>query len=85
MKKEAYSSSLDSSSASAFFAGFFFFLFFLFLDPVDLAKGRSRILRISSSSIFLSDLYWDRSSGAAAASLVRPFLVIATGFALVSG
>lgn len=47
------------SSPDSFLA--FFFLFLLALEPVDLAKGRSRILRISSSSIFLSVLNLDRS------------------------
>lgn len=79
----AYSSSLSSSelssaaaAAAAFLAGFFFFLLFFFL-PVFLAMGCSRILRISSSSIFLSVLYLLRSSAGAAPSLVMPFLVMA--------
>lgn len=55
----------------------FFFLFLLALEPVDLAKGRSRILRISSSSIFLSVLNLDKSGSAGPASLVMPFLVMA--------
>ena len=76
-----YSSSLESSSsssaASAFLAGFFFFFLFLLLLPVERARGCSRILRISSSVIFLSVLNCDRSGAGAAANLVRPFLVIA--------
>lgn len=76
---QIYSSSLDSSSSSwaVFLAGFFFFLFFLPFAPVDLAIGRSRIFRISSSSIFLSDLILERSRVGGAASLVMPFFVIA--------
>lgn len=54
-----------------------FFLGLFFLVPVERARGCSRILRISSSSIFLSDLIFSRSTGLAAASLVRPFLVMA--------
>lgn len=81
ISSRVYSPSLDSSPpwpASAFLAGFLlFFLFFLFLEPVDLASGRSRILRISSSSIFLSVLNLDRSGWFGAASRVMPFLVIA--------
>lgn len=79
-----YSSSLDSSSSSfscccscvAFF-GFFFFFLFLPLEPVDLANGCSRIFKISSSSIFLSDLNLERSRVGGAASLVIPFFVMA--------
>ena len=65
------------SPESAFLAAFFL-LFLFFLEPVDLDRGRSRILRISSSSIFLSDLTLVKSGAAGAVSLVIPFLVIAT-------
>lgn len=75
-----YSSSLlsssSSSSADAFLAGFFFFLV-LFLGLVSLARGSSRILRTSSSVIFLSVLNCDRSGVGGAASFCRPFLVMA--------
>jgi hypothetical protein len=73
------SSSLSSAAAAAaaFLAGFFFFFLFLLFDPEDLARGRSKIFSTSSSSIFLSDLTLLRSSGGGAASLVRPFLVMA--------
>src|SRR4051812_2543299 len=76
----AYSSSAAaSSSASAspsFLAGFFFLLLF-FLLPVFRDRGCSRILRISSSSIFLSDSYLLMSRGGGPPSLVMPFLVMA--------
>jgi hypothetical protein len=54
----------------------FFFLFLFFLLPVERAIGCSRIFRISSSSIFLSDLNCSRLT-LGAASLVIPFLVMA--------
>lgn len=54
-----------------------FFLLLFFLLPVERVRGCSRILRISSSSSFLSDLICSRSTGLGAASLVRPFLVMA--------
>lgn len=73
MKAKGYDQSIYSSPAVVVF----FFLLLLFLLPVERARGCSRILRISSSSIFLSDLYSSRSMGAGAASLVRPFLVMA--------
>lgn len=75
----AYSSSLSSSAspAAAFLAGFFFFLFLFLLLVVFLDRGCSRILRISSSSIFLSDLTLLRSRAGGAPSLVMPFLVMA--------
>ena len=82
----AHSSSLDSSSSSssssavaaaAFLAGFFFFFLFLLFAPVDRAAGCSKIFKISSSWIFLSDFTFSRSKGGGAASLVMPFLVIA--------
>jgi hypothetical protein len=76
-----YSSSLLSSSspaAAAFLAGFFFFLF-LFLGLLSLASGCSRILRISSSVIFLSLLILLRSGAGGAAIFWRPFLVMAVG------
>jgi hypothetical protein len=44
---------------------------------VDLLVGRSRIFKISSSSIFLSDLTESRSKEGGAARRVRPFFVIA--------
>ena len=78
----SYSSlSSDSSSeswaaAAAFLAGFFFFLLLLFF-PVFLDSGCSKIFRISSSVIFLSELTLPRSKAGAAASLVMPFLVMA--------
>lgn len=67
------------TAKSIFYSSFlaFFFLFLLVLEPVDLAKGRSRILRISSSSIFLSVWNLDKSGWAGPASLVMPFLVMA--------
>lgn len=81
-KDPAYSSSLSSSSSSsslaaaaAFLAGFFFFLFLLL--PVFLDSGCSRILRISSSVIFLSVWYLLRSRAGGPPSLVIPFLVMA--------
>ena len=78
-----HSSSLDSSSSSsssfstAFLAGFFFFFLFLLFELVALAIGCSRILRISSSTIFLSDFHFARSGVGAADNRVRPFFVIA--------
>lgn len=60
------------SSPSAFF---FLFLFFL---PVLRDRGCSRILRISSSTIFLSDFTLARSKAGGAPTLERPFLVMAT-------
>lgn len=60
------------------FCAVFFLFFLVFLDPVDLDSGVSRIFKISSSSIFLSVLNLDKSGGLAAAILVMPFLVIAT-------
>lgn len=73
---QIYSSSLlsSSSAAAAFLAGFFFLLAFFF---TSFASGCSRILRISSSVIFLSLLILDRSSAGGAAIFCRPFLVIA--------
>jgi hypothetical protein len=71
------SSSLPSSAAATFLAGFFFFFLFLLFAPVDFANGLSRILRTSSSSIFLSDLTFSRSSGGGAASRMIPFFVMA--------
>jgi hypothetical protein len=75
-----HSSSLSSSSSSvaaaAFLAGFFFFLF-LFLGLASFDRGCSRILRISSSVIFLSVLNLDRSGAGGAASFCIPFLVMA--------
>jgi hypothetical protein len=52
-------------------AAFFFFL------PLFLARGSSRILRISSSVILLSVLNLVRSHAEGPPSLVMPFLVIA--------
>jgi hypothetical protein len=75
-----HSSSLlssSSSSSSAFFAAFFFFFLFLLFELEALDMGCSRICRISSSVIFLSVLYLDRSGDGGAASRVMPFLVIA--------
>lgn len=72
------SSSSSSSAAAAFFAGFFFFFLFLLFDPVDFDSGCSRIFKISSSSIFLSDLTASKSRAGGAANRVMPFLVIAT-------
>lgn len=69
-----YSSSSLSSSPAFFAAGFFFFLF---LDLVSFASGCFKISRISSSVIFLSDLYLDGSKAGGAASFWRPFLVMA--------
>lgn len=60
-----------------FLAVFFFFFLFFPLAPVDRARGFSRISRISSSVIFLSDRTLSRSRGGGAASFVRPFFVIA--------
>lgn len=71
------SSSSSSVAAAAFLAGFFFFFLFLLFVPVDLANGRSRIARISSSSSFLSDLTASRSNGGGAARRTKPFFVIA--------
>ena len=70
------SSSSSSAAAAAFLAGFFFFFLFLFLDVV-LPIGCSRILRISSSVIFLSVLYLETSSGGGLARRCAPFLVMA--------
>ena len=67
----------SSWAPSAFLAAAFFFLFLLVLLPVERAKGRSRILRISSSSIFLSVWYLERSGALGAARRVIPFLVMA--------
>ena len=72
------SSSSSSSSAAGFFAGFFFFFLFLLFVPVALDIGLSRICKISSSSIFLSDLIESKSNGGGAARRVMPFFVIAT-------
>lgn len=74
-----YSASLFSSSSppAVFLAGFFFFLFLFPLDPVDLVKGCSRIFKISSSTIFFSVLNLVKSGVGGAASLVKPFLVMA--------
>src|ERR1700759_3967515 len=68
-----HSSSLLSSSPD-FFAAFFFFFLFL---PEFLESGCSRIFKISSSVIFLSDLYCAGSTVGGAAKRVNPFLVIA--------
>ena len=77
-----YSSSLESSSSSSpaagFFAGFFFFLDLLFA-PEDLEIGCSKILRISSSTIFLSVFNLVLSISGGALSRVIPFLVTAQG------
>lgn len=70
------SSSVAPPAAAAFLAGFFFFLFLL-LEPVFLASGCSRILRISSSVIFLSVLHFATSRVRGALRRVRPFLVMA--------
>ena len=51
-------------------------VFFFFL-PLFLARGSSRILRISSSSILLSVLNLVKSQAEGPPSLVMPFLVIA--------
>jgi hypothetical protein len=53
------SSSAAASPAAAFLAGFFFFFLFFLVEAFPM--GCSRILRISSSSIFLSDLTFSRS------------------------
>jgi hypothetical protein len=45
--------------------------------PLFLARGSSRILRISSSSILLSVLNLVKSQAEGPPSLVMPFLVIA--------
>lgn len=66
-----------SSWAPSAFLAAFFFLFLLVLLPVERAKGRSRSLRISSSSIFLSVWYLERSGALGAARRVIPFLVMA--------
>jgi hypothetical protein len=78
------SSSLSSSSSSsaclvgvAFLVFFFFFLFFD-LALLGFARGNSRILRISSSVIFLSVFNLSRSGFGGAANRWRPFLVMAT-------
>jgi hypothetical protein len=68
-----HSSSLLSSPSPFFAVFFFFFLFF----PAFLERGCSRSCKISSSVIFLSDLYCDTSRAGGAARRVRPFLVIA--------
>jgi hypothetical protein len=77
------SSSLSSSSSSstclvgaAFLVFFFFFLFFD-LALLGFARGSSRILRISSSVIFLSVFSLSRSGFGGAANRWRPFLVMA--------
>lgn len=74
---ESSSSSSSSAAAAAFFAGFFFFFLFLFFAPVDFEIGCSRIFKISSSSIFLSDLTASKSNGGGAANRVMPFFVTA--------
>jgi len=75
-----YSSPLLSSSPSsglaAAFLAFFFFFLFLFL-PAFFESGCSRILRISSSSIFLSVLNLLRSQAGGPPIRVMPFLVMA--------
>lgn len=68
---------LYSASASSAVPSAFFFLFLGFFFPVFLAKGCSRIFRISSSVIFLSVWYLLRSSSGGPPSLVMPFLVMA--------
>ncbi|KAL6891423.1 hypothetical protein HDV57DRAFT_297311 [Trichoderma longibrachiatum] len=74
--RKPYSSALAASSvAPSALAAFFLGLLFFF--PVFLARGCSRILRISSSVIFLSVWNLLRSSSGAAPSLVMPFLVMA--------
>ena len=80
-----HSSSLESSSSSLsiFFAGFFLFLDFFF-PPVDFDIGRSKIFRIPSSVIFLSDFTLSRYGDGGAASRVIPFLVIASKVVRVS-
>ncbi len=79
-----HSSSLESSSSSvAFFASFFFFFLFLPFAPVDLAKGCSRILRISSSVIFFSVLYCSKFGAGGAPKRTIPFFVMA-GFISLS-
>lgn len=55
----------------------FFFLALLFFFPVLRASGCSRILRTSSSVIFLSVWNFSRSRGWGPPSLVMPFLVMA--------
>lgn len=74
-----YSSSEDSPSSSllSFLAGFFFFFLFLDFAPVAFPMGCSRILRISSSVIFLSDFSFSRGGLIGAARRVIPFLVMA--------
>lgn len=74
-----HSSSLSSSESLSSLAAFLVaFFFFLFLDlPAFLDNGCSRILRISSSLIFLSDLTLLKSSGGGPPSLVMPFFVMA--------
>jgi len=64
-----------ASVVSACLVAVFFFLF-LFFD--SLARGCSRILRISSSVIFLSVLNLVRSGVGGALKRVIPFLVTAT-------
>ena len=54
-----------------------FFLALLFFFPVFRASGCSRILRISSSVIFLSVWYLLRSRGVGPPSLEMPFFVMA--------
>ncbi len=79
-----YSSSLlssSSSAAAAFLAGFFFFLFF---DFVSFARGCSKILRTSSSVIFLSLLIFDKSRDGGAAIFCRPFFVMAGDVSLAT-
>ena len=74
-----YSPSLESSSSSsvAFLVDFFFFFLFFPLAPVDRATGWSRILRISSSVIFFSVLYWSKLGPGGALKRTIPFFVMA--------
>lgn len=80
---ESSSESSSSSSSSSVFTGaagfllFFFFGFFFFLSPTGFDSGNSRILRTSSSVIFLSLLTFSRSGDGGAANFCRPFFVIA--------
>lgn len=68
----------SASASSAVPSAFVFFLFLGFFFPVFLARGCSRIFRISSSVIFLSVWYLLRSSSGGPPSLVMPFLVMAS-------
>jgi hypothetical protein len=80
-RSRAYSSSLSSSSspAAALVAVFFFFFLGLFaLGAEALLIGCSRILRISSSVIFLSVFSVDKAGSGGPTRRVIPFLVIAT-------